>query len=131
MKAPRRQRGFTLLEVLVAFVVMALVLGALMQVFSTSLGNLSDTGRYTLAALHAEALLAETGTEAPLGAGIERGRFDDVYSWERRVEAHQESDWPPPDPGVSLYHVVVEVSWAEGSGQRSVELESWRAVLPE
>src|ERR1700690_801183 len=61
-----RAAGFSLLEVLAAFVILALVGTALFRVFSGALGNVAASDEYSRATLYAESRLAGLGVETPL-----------------------------------------------------------------
>jgi general secretion pathway protein I len=61
-----RQRGFSLLEVLVAFVILSLVATALFRLFSGALVNASAADDYTHAVLVAESALTEAAAAVPL-----------------------------------------------------------------
>jgi type II secretion system protein I len=80
-------RGFTLLEVLVAFTVLALAMGALMQVFSRGVNNADVADRYAKAAMVAESLLASTGIEETLAEGETNGETEG-YQWRRSVKLY-------------------------------------------
>ena len=66
-------RGFTLLEVLVAFVVLAAGAGILYRTFSTGLLNVDAVTGYNEAIGIAEAKLGALGLEHPLAEGEEAG----------------------------------------------------------
>lgn len=87
-----RQTGFSLLEVLVAFVILALSLGTIMRLFSTSLGNIAKTDRRAVAALVAESALASLGVDAPLTEGEMSGEAADGYRWRARVARHVDAN---------------------------------------
>lgn len=63
------QRGFSLLEVLVAFAILSIALGVLLQIFATGMRNVGLSEEYSQAALYAESILAAYGREAPLAEG--------------------------------------------------------------
>ena len=75
-------RGFTLLEILVAFIVLAVAGGALLHLYQGGLQNIALSSEYTRAALLARSKLAELDARAEVTAGIEQGSFDDDYRWE-------------------------------------------------
>src|SRR4030095_5653321 len=88
MRTPRRERqaihrlvskmsGFSLLEVLVAFVILALVGTALFRLFSGALGNASAADDMSRAVLVAESVLAETASAQPLREATTQGTADD------------------------------------------------------
>ena len=81
-----RARGFSLLEVLVAFVVLALVGTALFQLFSGALGNASAADDVSRAVLVAESVLAEAASAQPLREATQQGTVEDGrIEWSTRV----------------------------------------------
>lgn len=118
-----RAAGFTLIEVLVAFVILSLALAALLPGFSSGLRSLEVSEQYDTAALLAESRLAAVGREAPLAAGRSSGEFENGFRWHLDVLPLDELD---PDLGVQAYHVVLTVSWDAPEADRSITLETLR-----
>src|SRR5512136_464360 len=84
-----RAAGFSLLEVLAAFVILALVGTALFRLFSGALGNASLAEEYSRATLYAESRLAPLGVEAPLKEGVQQGTSEDgYYNWTLTVQLY-------------------------------------------
>jgi len=74
--------GFTLLELLLAFVVFALSFAAVLEILSGSLRNTVRARHHTEAALTAQSVINQVGLEIPLEAGtIVSGESGD-YNWE-------------------------------------------------
>ena len=133
-RAPRRLRGFSLLEVLVAFVILSLVATALFRLFSGALVNASAADDYTHAVLVAESVLAEAAAASPLAEATNTGAAGDGrINWTTSV-----TQYTPP--GVSadaervaesmptrLYRITAEVTFAAPSGgTRSFALATTR-----
>ncbi len=130
----RRAGGFSLIEVLVAFMVLAISLSVLFRVFSGGLRNVAVTEGYSRALMLAQSRLASAGISEPLQAGESTGEWGGLYHWRQVVEdydpwAGQEDE--PPAPAVPAYVVTVEVSWEQDAKLRRVSLQSVRLVLPE
>ena len=129
--------GFSLLEVLVAFVILALVGTALFRLFGASLNNASLAAEYSRAALYAESQLAAAAVEAPLRERSDQGASDDGrYAWSTKVEpyalpgatADQErmAQMLPLRP----WRLTVIVSWpGDFGGQRSFSLSTVRLAI--
>ncbi|GGC02057.1 hypothetical protein GCM10011352_30320 [Marinobacterium zhoushanense] len=122
------QRGFTLLEVLVAFVLLAMMLGVVLNLNSLAL----DTTRR--AALKQEALmLAQSQMDRVLAnprleQGRETGRFEDErFEWEVRVRQFDFPDWEPSEneTPVEPYEIEVSVFWGR---DQSLTLNTLRLV---
>jgi len=126
----RRCRGFSLLEVLVAFVILALVAIALFRLFSGGLTNASAAGDWSRALMLAETQLELAASTQPLLEGVDRGVEDDGrMQWETRVGPYIV---PNADPEVErsaetlpmrLYRVIVDVKFpGQNGGERTLSL---------
>jgi len=122
---PRRAcGGFSLLEVLVAFTILAMLLAALFQVFSSGLHAARAGDRFTRATVIAQSRLAAVGLEQPLLEGVSSGSTDDGYHWRVTVGEYLDDQLPAIDPVLQPLTVAVEVFWEEGDNPRSVSLTS-------
>ena len=134
LRQPLR-RGFTLLEVIVAFAVLALALTLLLGTLSGAARQVrysADAGR---AALHAQSLLAQLGVGEPLGPGQDSGEFEQGrYRWALDVRQWKDPSQPgnaPLDPSAPrMLEVQLEVSWGDGGPRQRLEMRSLRMQPP-
>lgn len=124
MTTKRGCRGFSLLEVLVAFTILAMLLGALFQVFSAGLHAARSGDRYTRATVIAQSQLAAMGVEHALLEGITSGTTDDDYHWRVTVRAYDDDQLSETDLTLQPLAVDVEVFWEEGGAPRTLTLTS-------
>lgn len=117
-----RVRGFTLLEVLVAFAILALTLGVLLSIFSRALRNIDQGKNYSLAVLYAQSKLAEFGESIPLRPGRFSGDFGGSYQWQAQIEPVRSDPAIP----VVLYAIHLSVEWGQGSSRRKLDLDTLR-----
>jgi general secretion pathway protein I len=127
-----KQTGFSLLEVLVAFVVLALVLGVLMQIFSGGIRNTNRAAQHQQAILLAKSKLASVGIEIPLKVGKLTGRFDQRFQWKLDITRHEDdalesynrdNDARPLVP-IVLLNTSIEVFWDEADAAGSIKLQT-------
>lgn len=106
-------RGFSLLEVLVAFIILSLALGVLMRIFSGGLGNIGAAEHYSRAVAIAESQLAAAGIESPLTEGENAGEIENGYTWRTSVRRYDADEQPLEGVvlPVDLYQVEVTVNW--------------------
>jgi len=89
-------RGFSLIEMVAAFLVFAISMGILMQILATSMRNTRQSSDYTMAALWAQSKLDTVGVGTPIEPGRSSGRFDDVYGWELDIQQVDPASVEPP-----------------------------------
>lgn len=122
--------GFSLLEVLVAFVVMGLVVGTLLQLFGSSMRNVALADEYSFAIQVAESRLAAVGNEIVVEEGSESGADANGYRWRVDMEplepetfGEKLKDIPIP---LQIYRVSIVVTWDSGGKAREFHLSSLR-----
>lgn len=119
--------GFSLLEVVVAFAILALTLGALYQIFASAARRAVLVQEYSHAVLLAESKLTEVGAADVIGTGTDAGEFDEQYRWWQRVEPYTPQDGAAARSSALIpYRVMVEVRWGQNEGQRSIALTTVR-----
>ena len=131
---PRRRRqpaGFTLVEVLVAFAIAALSLGALLSSFSTGLRSVEASGAHVAALLQARSIVDRLGSDIPYEEGETSGTTEEGYAWSLRVRRHEPAaPAQTADDEFRLVPVEVEVAVSAG-GDPLVVLKTLRlAALP-
>lgn len=133
MNVPRRQYGFSLLEVIAAIAVLAIAFAALMQVAGSSLSLTARANERTQAALRARTLLDGAFVMEPVREGATEGRFDDTYRWRMNVTRYQPQDEAPAtdarpgdDVGGGLYRLDLDVVWGQGGDERHARFSTLR-----
>ena len=137
----RDERGFTLLEVLVAFIIAGLALAVLARAGMDGIRGATLSGRYQEAVVRAQSHLAAIG-DNPVPSD-RQGDEADGYHWRVRIApiadaalgqaerrtllVSQPGTASAPKPHVTLMAVSVAISWG-GELHRSVELDSERVV---
>jgi general secretion pathway protein I len=92
----RAMRGFSLLEVLVAFVILALVATAVFRLFSASINNASAAEDWSRALVVAESQLDLAASTQPLLEITDRGSDDTGrIQWETQVAPYVPADTSP------------------------------------
>lgn len=127
MRCSNRETGFTLIEVLVAFMILALSLAVLFRIFSGGLTSVAVSGDYSRAIQVARSRLAAAGTSEPLLPGVSRGDDGERFHWQRTVSRYL----PPqaadrPQGRLAAYSVTIDVYWETDGREKHISLESIR-----
>jgi general secretion pathway protein I len=123
-----QSKGFTLLEVMVAVAILALVLVSLLGLKNRSTQNVMLADHITIATLLAKRVMTETLATA--GTGVleqkeDEGKFEEEefqdYTWKKTIAPLQLEAVGVP----KITEVRVAVLWKEGTRQEMVELASY------
>ncbi len=126
-----KQKGFSLLEILIAFSILALSLGILLKIFSAGVNTAVVAEDYTAAVQIAESLMAKTGVETPLQAGQDSGLENEKYHWLVEVSPFVFNPENVDNTTMTtvLFKVKVIVSWGDGNANdRQVELTTLKLI---
>jgi general secretion pathway protein I len=117
----KRTAGFTLIEVVVAFVLLSTVLTLGFEIFSDGMrrtGELEDRSR---AVVIAQSKLDAAGMEQALADGITSGESQDRrYRWTLSIVRSEETDSAPGQPinsAYALFRVEARVEWDGADGR--------------
>ena len=144
MRGRARQRGYTLLEVLVAFALLAIGLGVLLAILSGGVHAVARASQSTQAALHAESILDTLGADRRLQPGHSEGLFEDGrYRWTLDIEpftppvpAPQQANPFTTNAGTQdfaenvMVRVVLRMQWGDRGAEQSLRVETLRAYAP-
>ena len=120
-------RGMTLMEVLVAFIVLSLTMAVILHIFSGGMRNSGRADSYSRAVFLAQSQLAAVGVEQPLVPGEENGQLGSHMQW--RVSVVRMDDGGEADRllmPVRQYQVRALVMWQEDGRDQQVALSSVR-----
>jgi general secretion pathway protein I len=121
---PMRKRhaaGFSLLEMLIAMVMLALALGVLYQAAGGASRNVRIDEKYAYAVELARSLLADNAA-VPVGGVNAQGEAGNGFNWTVSTEPVELGRRSLAEP--LLHEIEVGVSWVDGSKRRVVTLNS-------
>ncbi len=127
--------GFTLIEVLLAFVIFALSFSVVLEIISGSMRNTVRARQYTEVALITQSVMDRVGLDIPLEAGVRANGESGVYRWDiqigpfagttdtaRSVELEELT-------GIDLLEVEFVITWGDYPNEHSNRFSTIKAVL--
>jgi len=132
---PRASGGFTLLEVMLAFVVFALSFATVLEIMAGSMRSVRRASDDTEVALFAQSIIDLVGTEIPIEEGEFSGIGMDRYQWRLGIYlyAASEEDMHSLElaemSGIELYKVDLDIDWTSGRRQRDLHFTTIRSLL--
>lgn len=107
VRTSQSQNGFSLIEMVVALAIVALTLGTVYQISSSSSQSTIKTDNYLRALAVAQSRLAEISAQPVLQTGATLGSADGV-AWSRSVRPLAARS---PTPETRLYHIAVVATY--------------------
>lgn len=116
--------GFTLIEVIVAIMILSVSFVIVMQLFAGGLRAARSSCDYTRAIVLAKAKMEEL-SESPVS---ESGEYEEGFKWESEVESYKELE----ESSFNLLKLKVKVIWDDVlKKSKSIELVSLKVVSNE
>lgn len=129
-------RGFTLLEVMLAFVIFAISFATVLEIMGASMRSVSRAADDTEVALLAQSVMDLVGTEIPVEEGQYDGTSMDRYNWRLNIflyDANGEQDLATPElaelSGIELYWIDLDITWRSGRRDRDMRFSTMRSRL--
>lgn len=140
----KSQRGFTLIEVVMAFSLLAVGLGIAMQIAIGAMRQTRNAAEFTEASLYAQSLIDTLGVAERLEPGQESGKFGERYRWELSVDPYEVQpvatsttattgglSQPEAMPSVEMLRLELVVSWERGNNTHEARYVTLRAMTPQ
>jgi prepilin-type N-terminal cleavage/methylation domain-containing protein len=123
--APFRKAGLTLIEVMLAIVILGIGAGTLLVATSRCVAVATKARHYSTA----HRLIQQVNVEKPLTrgeiyAGVESGTFENGYSWQREIIENENEDRE------GLYTVRTRISWSASGPNAFEETVAYLYVPP-
>lgn len=137
-RAPGRSKGFTLLEVMLAFVVFALSFAAVLEIMAGSMRSVMRASDDTDVALLAQSLMDNVGSEIPIEEGTFSGTSMDKYNWQLEIYFYASVDGDENSvltqeladmSGIELYTIDLNIDWQAGQNNVQKHFSSVRSVM--
>ena len=115
--------GYTLVETLVAVMLLALTLTVVLQQFSGALNTGRTSKEFSRAVWYAREKMEEIQLRPALAPGVQRGSFNDGYQWETVVEYFEPGRELEPREPIPLL-ITVRVFWPHGGRSKDIALQT-------
>ena len=132
----RSSRGFTLLEVMLAFVIFALSFATVLEIIAGSMRSVRRASDDTEVALFAQSIIDLVGTEIPIEEGGYSGMGMDRYQWQLDISLYDSGGEDSAGTielaemsGIELYRVDLDIDWESGRHQRDLHFSTIRSIL--
>lgn len=124
MKKRRRNDGFTLIETLVAMMLLAVSLTIILQLFSGGLKSVQLSDHYTRAIFCAQEKMDEILLPAALKEDVWEEALDNGLKLKAEISDTQAEIEESEKLPVNLFDIKVTMTWLEGSKEKQFEISS-------
>jgi general secretion pathway protein I len=122
----RSQRGFSLLEVIAAIMLLAIAFAALMKGAGSSISLTQNAAEHSEAAMWARGLLDSAFVGESIQPGSSSGQFNARFRWHLDVTPWNQIGAAPPTAPLHLYQLDLDVLWGPTGHPRSAHFRTLR-----
>lgn len=130
------QHGYTLIEVIVAFALLAAALSLLLGTLSGAVRQVRGSADGGRAALYAQSLMSQVGVGERIEPGAKNGEFEDGrYRWALEIRPWADPSQPPAAlrdlAAPRLVEVRLGIEWGDGGPGQRLLLRTLRLMTPD
>jgi general secretion pathway protein I len=128
--SPSSNRGFTLIETLVAISILAISLVVILQLFSGGLKSSKLSDEYTRGIFYAKEKMDEILLAEELTEGVINGKVDDDFRWRAEalhLDIEEAKDLKLP---FRAFNINVDVIWDVGGRDKHFTISAIKLVKP-
>jgi general secretion pathway protein I len=123
-------RGFTLIETLVAISILAISLVVILQLFSGGLKSSRLSDEYTRGIFHAREKMDEILLAGELTEGVISGDYDDGFRWKAEALPLDIPEAKNVTLPVRAFTIKVDVMWDAGGQEKHFAIYAIKLVKP-
>ena len=124
----RLDKGFTLIEILVAMSVLAISLVVILQLFSGGLKSVRLSNQYTRAIFYAREKMEEILLTEDLEEGRQEGESEEPLGWRAEIVLIEPEDDEASKLPFDTLQIMVDVMWHEGEKEKHFQISTMRMV---
>lgn len=121
-------RGFTLIETLVAFMILSISLVVVLELFSGSLKSIQISNDYEHGLFHAKKKMEEILVFERLDPVRDQGELADGYKWYVEVVPERNIPEDRPDAPLGLFNIKVKVEWRKFGRVKDIVLTTQKVA---
>ena len=125
---PVSNRGFTLIEILVAISILSISLVVIFQLFSGGLKSSRLSDQYTRGIFHAQEKMAEILLSTDFSEEEAEGEFDDSFRWKSAIVRIEQAEDEEAKLPFDTFNITVEVMWHEGDKEKHFAISTMKVV---
>ena len=121
-------RGFTLIEILVAISILSISLVVIFQLFSGGLKSSRLSEQYTRGIFHAKEKMEEILLSTHLEEGEVGGEFDDSFRWKSDIISIEQVEDEESKLPFDTFNIEIDVMWYEGNKEKHFTISTMKVV---
>lgn len=125
---PVSNKGFTLIEILVAISILSISLVVIFQLFSGGLKSSRLSDQYTRGIFHAKEKMEEILLSTDFTEEGAEGEFGDSYRWRSEIIRIEQEEEEASKLPFDTYNIKVDIFWDEGSKEKNFAISTMKVV---
>jgi general secretion pathway protein I len=121
-------RGFTLIEILVAISILSISLVVIFQLFSGGLKASRLSDQYTKGIFHAKEKMEEILLSTDFAEEEAEGEFGDSFRWKSTIILIEQAEEEESKLPFNTFNIRVDVMWYEGNKEKHFAISTMKVV---